>query len=84
MRKDSFASVDQSKPIKKSPSPEKRDRDLPHGLKATEASSNLPDAEVRSLRQQANDQAGFFEVLQAKDVSMLSRVSLQIHIITDD
>lgn len=64
-----------SKPAVRSPSTNGRGRDLPIGFKAAEASHQVTDVELRGLRQQADEQVLHFEVLQAKDVSMLSKVS---------
>ncbi|CZR60688.1 uncharacterized protein PAC_10584 [Phialocephala subalpina] len=46
---------------------------LPSGIKATEASSCLPETEIEVLRKQAIGQASRFEVLSSKDVEALSR-----------
>ncbi|TVY73184.1 hypothetical protein LSUE1_G008561 [Lachnellula suecica] len=46
---------------------------LPHGIRATDASSKLPTSEVETLRRQAIGQASRFEVLNTKDVESLSR-----------
>ncbi|KAI4273088.1 MAG: hypothetical protein L6R38_006439 [Xanthoria sp. 2 TBL-2021] len=62
-----------SKPAVRSPSTNNRGRDLPIGFKAAEAPHQVTDIELRSLRQQADEQVSHFEVLQAKDVSMLSK-----------
>ncbi|KAL8749974.1 MAG: hypothetical protein Q9199_007358 [Rusavskia elegans] len=62
-----------SKPAVRSPSTNGRGRDLPIGFKAAEASHQVTDVELRGLRQQADEQVLHFEVLQAKDVSMLSK-----------
>ncbi|KAL8980827.1 MAG: hypothetical protein Q9205_004207 [Flavoplaca limonia] len=62
-----------SKPAVRSPSTNKRDRDLPTGFKAAEVPQQVADAEIRGLRQQADEQVSHFEVLQAKDVSLLSK-----------
>ena len=64
-----------SKPAVRSPSTNNRGRDLPIGFKAAEALHQVTDVELRGLRQQADVQVSHFEVLQAKDVSMLSKVS---------
>lgn len=73
--KESLAFQSRSKPTMRSPSSGKRDHDLPTGFKATEAPRLVADLELRSLRQQADEQVSHFEVLQAKDVTMLSKVS---------
>lgn len=49
---------------------------LPTGMRPMEAVMILPDAEKESLREQAAGQAQQFEVLGAKHVADLSRVSL--------
>lgn len=49
---------------------------LPSGMRPMEAVLILPDAEKESLREQAAGQAQQFEVLGAKHVTDLSRVSL--------
>lgn len=64
-----------SKPAVRSPSTNNRGRDLPIGFNAAEAPHQVTDVELRGLRQQADEQVSHFEVLQAKDVSMLSKVS---------
>jgi hypothetical protein len=48
---------------------------LPSGTRATEASTKLEMNEIEVLRKQAIGQAAKFEVLCAKDVDSLSRVS---------
>lgn len=48
---------------------------LPQGVKASEASSVLPETEIEALLKQAVGQASRFEVLTSKDVDALSRVS---------
>lgn len=75
VRKDSLAFRNHSKTSVRSPSSSGRDVDLPVGFKAAEAPRQVADVELRSLRQQADEQVSHFEVLQAKDVSMLSKVS---------
>lgn len=74
VRKDSLAFRSHSKTSGRSLSSGNHDRGLPVGFKATEAPRQVADVELRSLRQQANDQVSHFEVLQAKDVAMLSKV----------
>ncbi|KAL8841647.1 MAG: hypothetical protein Q9170_000861 [Blastenia crenularia] len=78
MRKESLAFRNHSKTTVRSPSSGKRDQDLPTGFKATEAPRQVADLELRSLRQQADEQVSNFEVLQVKDVSMLSKVHFLI------
>lgn len=73
-RKESLAYQNRSKPSMRSPSSSKRGNDLPTGFKAVEAPHQVADLELRSLRQQADEQVCNFEVLQAKDVAMLSKV----------
>ncbi|KAL8670359.1 MAG: hypothetical protein Q9168_005101 [Polycauliona sp. 1 TL-2023] len=62
-----------SRPVVRSPSANKRGRGLPTGFKATDVPRQVADTELRGLRQQADEQVSHFEVLQAKDVSMLSK-----------
>lgn len=59
----------------RSPSSSRKYLDLPTGFKAAEAPRQIADTELRSLRQQADEQVTNFEVLQAKDVAILSKVS---------
>lgn len=73
--KDNPACRRYSKPAVRSPSTNNPGRDLPIGFKAAEAPHQVTDVELRGLRQQADVQVSHFEVLQAKDVSMLSKVS---------
>ena len=47
--------------------------DLPSGFKAIDATSKVPEAEAKALKSQADWHVKRFEVLQAKDVSMLSQ-----------
>ena len=49
------------------------DMNLPSGFKAIDATANIPPAEAKALKQQAGRQVENFEVLQGKDVSMLSQ-----------
>ena len=63
-----------SKPAVRSPSTNNRGRDLPTGFKAADVPHQVTDVELRGLRQQADVQVSHFEVLQAKDVSVLSKV----------
>lgn len=46
--------------------------DLPSGLRAIDATTKLSETEAKSLKKQAVRHAERFEVLQSKDVSMLS------------
>ena len=46
---------------------------MPSGFKAVEATSRVPEAEAKALKSQADHHVQRFEVLQAKDVSMLSQ-----------
>lgn len=63
-------------PSKRSPSEEQRAFEtLPQGYRATKASSVLATAELESLRKQAIGQASKFEVLPAKEVELLAKVS---------
>ncbi|KAL9030718.1 MAG: hypothetical protein Q9196_001190 [Gyalolechia fulgens] len=71
--KESLAFQSDGKPTVRSPSSDKRDHDLPTGFKATEAPHLVADLELRSLKQQADEQASHFKVLQAKDVTILSK-----------
>lgn len=48
---------------------------LPQGMRVSEASRRISDADKRLLHKQAYDQAGNFEVLNKRDVASLSRVS---------
>lgn len=73
-RKDSLAYHNHRKSSLRSPSTSKRSNDLPTGFNAAEVPHQVADMELRGLRQQAEDQVSKFEVLQAKDVSMLSKV----------
>ncbi|KAL8936782.1 MAG: hypothetical protein Q9216_004749 [Gyalolechia sp. 2 TL-2023] len=77
-RKESLAFQSRSKPAVRSPSSCKRDHDLPTGFKATQAPHVVADLELRSLKQQADEQVSHFEVLQAKDVTMLSKELRQL------
>lgn len=66
-------------PIKRKPSirsteEQKAFETLPQGFKATEANASLPSDEIEILRKQAISQASRFEVLNSKDVDILSRV----------
>lgn len=74
IRKDSLAFRNHSKTSLRSPSSGKREADLPTGFKAAEAPRQVAEVELRSLRQQADERVSHFEVLQAKDVAMLSKV----------
>ncbi|KAH8676766.1 Up-regulated during septation-domain-containing protein [Tricladium varicosporioides] len=59
---------------KRSPAEEQKAfESLPQGIRATEASTLIPTAELESLRKQAIGQASRFEVLNSKDVESLSR-----------
>lgn len=77
-RKESLGLQNRSKPSMRSPSSNKKESDLPTGFKATEAQHQVADKELRSLRQQADEQVCNFEVLQAKDVTMLSKELRQL------
>lgn len=79
VRKDSLSYRSHNKTTMRSPSSNKRDLDLPVGFKATEAPNQIADVELRSLRQQAEEQVSNFDVLQAKDVAILSKVRLLKH-----
>lgn len=46
--------------------------DLPSGLRAVDANSQMPEMEAKSLKKQAIRHAESFEILQTRDVSMLS------------
>jgi hypothetical protein len=48
---------------------------LPQGMRISEASRRMSDADKKLLHKQAHDQAGNFEVLNKRDVASLSRVS---------
>lgn len=48
---------------------------LPQGMRVSEASRRISDADKKLLHKQAYDQAGNFEVLNKRDVASLSRVS---------
>ncbi|KAL8949487.1 MAG: hypothetical protein Q9222_004410 [Ikaeria aurantiellina] len=78
VRKDSLTYRPPNKSTIRSPSSKKRSVDLPTGFKAAEAPSQVADVEIRSLRQQAGEQVSNFEVLQAKDVAMLSKELRQL------
>ncbi|KAL9001336.1 MAG: hypothetical protein Q9169_000227 [Polycauliona sp. 2 TL-2023] len=71
--KESLAYRRYSKAVVRSPSTNKRGRELPTGFKAADVPHQVADVELRGLRQQADEQVSHFEVLQAKDVSMLSK-----------
>ncbi|KAI4258704.1 MAG: hypothetical protein LQ352_001130 [Teloschistes flavicans] len=62
----------------RSPSASKRKQDLPVGFKAAEAPRQVAEGELRNLRRQADEQVTTFEVLQAKDVAMLSKELRQL------
>lgn len=47
--------------------------DLPSGLRAIDANSQMPEMEAKSLKKQAVRHAESFEILQTKDVSRLSQ-----------
>lgn len=47
---------------------------LPQGMRVSEASRRMSDADKTLLHKQAYDQAGNFEVLNRRDVASLSRV----------
>jgi hypothetical protein len=49
---------------------------LPQGVKACDVTSKFSPQDIESLRRQALEQAAQFEVLDAKDVSDLSRVGI--------
>ena len=57
----------------KSPVRHDGDKDLPSGFRAMDASANVSEAEVETLKKQAGKHVENFEVLQSKDVSMLSQ-----------
>ncbi|KAI4124852.1 MAG: hypothetical protein LQ341_007032 [Variospora aurantia] len=78
VRKDSLAFSNDSKASARSPSSSIRDVDLPVGFKAAEAPRQVADVELRSLKQQADEQVSHFEVLQAKDVTLLSKELRQL------
>ena len=59
--------------IVKSPTHRAHNMNLPSGFKAVDAIANVPPAEAKALKQQAGQQIEKFEVLQGKDVSMLSQ-----------
>ncbi|KAL8807613.1 MAG: hypothetical protein Q9182_000597 [Xanthomendoza sp. 2 TL-2023] len=72
-RKESLAYNNHRKPEMRSPSISLKGRDLPTGFKVSEVPRQLADVELRGLKQQADEQVSKFEVLQAKDVNMLSK-----------
>ncbi|KAL9015043.1 MAG: hypothetical protein Q9173_000341 [Seirophora scorigena] len=76
--KGSVAFSNRSETSVRSPSSCIRDVDLPVGFKAAEAPRQVADLELRSLRQQADEQVSHFEILQAKDVTMLSKEIRQL------
>ncbi|KAL8710406.1 MAG: hypothetical protein Q9220_005007 [cf. Caloplaca sp. 1 TL-2023] len=78
VRKDSLTYRHPNKSRIRSPSTKKHSVDMPTGFKAVEAPNQVADVELRSLRQQAGEQVSNFEVLQAKDVAMLSRELRQL------
>ena len=59
--------------IANSPTQNKHNFDMPSGFKAVDATSRVPEAEAKALKSQADHHVQRFEVLQAKDVSMLSQ-----------
>ena len=63
-----------SKPMLRSPSLGKECSDIPSGFKVIEAPCNLPDAESRYLKKQANEQVENFKILPIKQVSKLTKV----------
>ncbi|KAL8703004.1 MAG: hypothetical protein Q9201_003820 [Fulgogasparrea decipioides] len=77
-RKDSHFQRSQSKSTVRSPSSRKWSLDLPVGFKVSEAPRQLAEIELRSLKQQADEQVASFEVLQAKDVASLSKELRQL------
>ena len=48
---------------------------LPRGMRVSEASRRMSDADQQTLHKQAHEQAGNFEVLNKGDVASMSRVS---------
>ncbi|KAL8916601.1 MAG: hypothetical protein Q9208_008414 [Pyrenodesmia sp. 3 TL-2023] len=78
IRKDSLAYLHARNTNARSPSSSRQGSDLPVGFKATEVPRQVADVELRSLRQQADEQVCNFEVLQAKDVVMLSKELRQL------
>ncbi|KAL8737451.1 MAG: hypothetical protein Q9181_001667 [Wetmoreana brouardii] len=77
-RKDSHCQRSQSKSTVRSPSSSKMSLDLPVGFKVSEAPRQVAEVELRSLKQQADEQVTSFEVLQAKDVASLSKELRQL------
>lgn len=63
-----------SKPLLRTPSVDGTEVEIPSGLRAKEASRNLPKDELKLLKRQADERVESFEVLSIKDVSSLSRV----------
>ncbi|KAL8639345.1 MAG: hypothetical protein Q9228_003610 [Teloschistes exilis] len=75
--KDSLLGMGHSSSGVRSPSASKRKLDLPVGFRAAEAPRQVAEVELRNLRQQADEQVTTFEVLQAKDVALLSKQELR-------
>ncbi|KAL9582449.1 MAG: hypothetical protein Q9212_003285 [Teloschistes hypoglaucus] len=76
--KDSLLGMRSSPYGVRSPSASKRKPDLPVGFRAAEAPRQVAEVELRNLRKQADEQVTTFEVLQAKDVAMLSKELRQL------
>lgn len=57
----------------KSPTHQDGHMHLPSGFKAVDATAYVPPAEAQALKQQAGEQIEKFEVLQGKDVAILSQ-----------
>ena len=73
VRADTTSIQDLLQTIVRSPTHRAHNMDLPLGFKAVDAIANVPPAEAKALKQQAGRQIEKFEVLQGKDVSMLSQ-----------
>lgn len=65
-----------SKPMLRSTFYTGDDREIPTGFNAREASNNITKADLRILKQQADERAENFEMLSLKDKSDLSKVYL--------
>lgn len=63
-----------SKPMLRSTFYKGEDREIPTGFNASEASNNVTEADLRILKQQADERVENFEMLSLKDESDLSKV----------
>ena len=65
-----------SKPMLRSTFYKEKDWEIPTGFNAREASNNVTKADLRILKQQADERVENFEMLSLKDESDLSKVNL--------